>query len=85
MDMLETALQMLGPDIELLSEVLHELGVKHQRYGVKPVMFELMGESLIQMLEQVLDEKDFTYATRVAWEETYQELSRDMIDAQKKR
>ena len=36
--MIDTALQMLGPDIELLTEIMLELGTKHIRYGVKPAM-----------------------------------------------
>ena len=81
--MLDTALNMLGPDIELLTEILHELGVKHQRYGVKIEMFAAMGESLEHMLQKVLG-KAFDEPTREAWKETYAEISTDMIRAQKK-
>jgi hypothetical protein len=31
--MIDTALNMLGPDIELLTEIMTELGIKHVRYG----------------------------------------------------
>jgi len=82
-EMLDTALQMLGPDIELLTEIMLELGSKHQRYGVKPEMFKVMGDSLIKMLEVVLGDK-FDASTRTAWLETYAELSQDMIKAQLK-
>lgn len=80
--MLDTALNMLGPDIELLSEIMAELGAKHKRYGVKAEMFVFMGESLILMLEKLLGNQ-FTEATREAWKETYGELSNDMILASK--
>ena len=80
--MLDTALNMLGPDIELLTEILLELGAKHERYGVKPEMFAVMGESLEQTWEKVLGD-DFDPITREAWKETYAELSNDMIRAQK--
>lgn len=80
--MLDTALNMLGPDIELLTEIMMELGAKHRRYGVKPEMFPVMGESLLIMLEKVLGDS-FTDAKREAWKETYGELSADMIAAQK--
>ena len=53
--MLDTALNMLGPDIELLTEILLELGTKHERYGVKPEMFQTMGKSLEHMLEKIWD------------------------------
>jgi hypothetical protein len=45
--MLDSALGMLGPDIELLTEIMYELGVKHVRYGVTPKMFPIMGDCLI--------------------------------------
>lgn len=80
-EMLDTALQMLGPDIELLTDILTELGQKHVRYGVKPEMFKTMGESLLLTLEQVL-EGSFDNATREAWVETYKEISQDMIRVQ---
>ena len=81
--MLDTALNMLGPDIELLTEIMQELGVKHIRYGVRPEMFSFMGEALITTLEQTIGD-DFTDAVRDAWKETYAQLSQDMIRAQTK-
>lgn len=78
--MLDTALNMLGPDIDLLSEIMSELGAKHKRYGVKAEMFAFMGEALENMLENLLRDA-FTESTREAWRETYGELSQDMIRA----
>ena len=83
-EMLDTALNLLGPDIDLLTEVLYELGAKHQRYGVKREMFVIMGDALITMLAQVLGPDNFDEATREAWQDTYAEISRDMVLAQKK-
>ena len=79
--MLDTALNMLGPDIELLTEIMLELGMKHVRYGVKPEMFPIMGECLVHTLESTL-KADFTDNVRKAWLEVYQALSQDMIRAQ---
>jgi hemoglobin-like flavoprotein len=76
--MLDTALNMLGPDIELLTEIMEELGVKHIRYGVKPEMFQMMGEALMVTLEQVLG-VEYNDAVKEAWRVTYHELSQDMI------
>ena len=81
--MLDTALNMLGPDIELLTEIMQELGVKHVRYGVRPEMFPVMGEALLKTLEATIG-ADFNDAVRDAWKETYAELSQDMIRAQTK-
>ena len=33
LEMIDTSLSMLGPDIELLTEIMEELGIKHIRYG----------------------------------------------------
>ena len=37
--MIDKAFGMLGPDIELLTEILMDLGQKHVRFGVKPGTF----------------------------------------------
>jgi hemoglobin-like flavoprotein len=79
--MIDTALNMLGPDIELLTEIMHELGLKHIRYGVKPEMFPIMGDALVHTLETTL-KSDFTESVKEAWIEVYSALSQDMIRAQ---
>ena len=61
-----------------------ELGLKHVRYGVKPDMFALMGESLIFTLKKSL-KGDFTDECEMAWKEVYNSLSKDMIKAQQLR
>ena len=81
--MLDTALNMLGPDIELLTEIMAELGEKHVRYGVKPEYFPKMGDALYFTLKETLKD-GWTDATKDAWEKTYGALSQDMIKAQLK-
>ena len=68
-------------DLQLLSEIMLELGAKHIRYGVKADMFPVMGDSLLLALGSVLKD-DFTDEIREAWVETYAELSGDMIKGQ---
>jgi methyl-accepting chemotaxis protein len=79
--MIDTALNMLGPDIELLTEIMTELGIKHVRYGVKPEMFPIMGDALMHTLETTL-KSDFTEPVKEAWLVVYSALSQDMIRAQ---
>lgn len=79
--MLDTALNMLGPDIEMLTEIMQELGIKHVRYGVRPEMFPVMGECLIATLDATLP-RGLTEEERQAWVTTYDSLSHDMIRAQ---
>jgi hemoglobin-like flavoprotein len=81
--MIDKALGMLGPDIELLTEILMDLGIKHVRYGVKPEYFPSMGRSLIYTVEFLLDSDDFSRDVKDAWVEVYGALSYDMIRAQK--
>lgn len=76
--MLDSSVQMLGPDIELLTEINHDLGKRHVRYGVTKEMYFFMGEALIYMLEQKLGD-DFTKETREAWEQVYAELAGDIM------
>jgi Globin len=79
--MIDTALNMLGPDIELLTEIMTELGQKHVKYGVKPEYFPKMGIALLGTLEELLGEA-WTEPVKEAWIETYAALSNDMIEAQ---
>lgn len=68
-------------DIELLTEIMAELGAKHKRYGVKAEMFTVMRDALLAMLEKLLADDVWNEATKEAWKETYGELSQDMIKA----
>jgi hypothetical protein len=81
LEMIDTALNMLGPDDELLTEIMYDLGNKHSRYGVKAAMFPVMGEALEYMLHKTIGEK-FTDSRRESWRITYSALSTDMILAQ---
>eukprot|EP00429_Kryptoperidinium_foliaceum_P010424 CAMPEP_0176002098 /NCGR_PEP_ID=MMETSP0120_2-20121206/470_1 /TAXON_ID=160619 /ORGANISM="Kryptoperidinium foliaceum, Strain CCMP 1326" /LENGTH=159 /DNA_ID=CAMNT_0017334673 /DNA_START=96 /DNA_END=575 /DNA_ORIENTATION=+ len=80
--MIDKALGMLGPDIELLTEILLDLGAKHVGYGVKPEYFPSMGRALIHAVKEQLGDR-FTDEMKDAWVEVYGALSYDMIRAQK--
>lgn len=82
--MLDTALNMLGPDFELLVEIMVELGDKHRRFGVQAEMFPVMKDSLILTLREKLSDSDFTEATEAAWNQTFDGLSSIMIRSMKK-
>jgi len=81
--MIDKALGMLGPDIELLTEILMDLGLKHAKYGVKPEYFPSMGHALIHAVELQLGQEAFNREIKDAWVEVYGALSYDMIRAQK--
>jgi hypothetical protein len=79
-NMLDRALQLLGPDSAMMSDILSELGEKHVKYGVKPHHFAAMGEALMGVLAELLGDR-FDKETRDAWCEVYQLMSCDMIQA----
>ena len=75
--MLDTVIEMLGPNIDLVTEMLGDLGAKHKKYGVHPKLFDRMGTCLLTVLEELLGHQ-FDDATREAWQETYAKMSQDM-------
>jgi hemoglobin-like flavoprotein len=80
--MIETAIGMLGPDIELLTEIMTGLGKKHVAYGVTPDMFPVLGQCLIDTLAECLNDDtpgSFSTASRDAWEEVYFGLATDIL------
>ena len=88
--MIDTTINMLGPDIEMLTEIMYELGKKHVRYGVTPQMFPIMGQCLLQTIEECLttsiasnSDSHFQYTPQMkqAWMQVYIALSTDMIRA----
>ena len=87
--MIDTTVNMLGPDIEMLTEIMLELGAKHVRYGVTPTMFPIMGQCLLLTLEECLAESKnggsfkYTQEMKDSWLEVYVALSHDMIRARK--
>lgn len=77
--MFDKQLQMLGPDTELLKEILTDLGKKHARMGVHENWFPAMGESLIETLRECLGEEVFTPEIEGSWKQVYNGLSGEMI------
>ena len=58
-----TSLEQLLPTVQLL-------GLKHVDYGVKAADYDTVGQALLWMLAQVLEE-DFTLEVETAWTATY--------------
>lgn len=77
--MIDKALDMLGPDVEVLTEILLELGKRHVSYGVRPEWFPAFGRVLIEILEDALPAKIFTSEIKGDWIEVYGAISNDMI------
>eukprot|EP00980_Cylindrotheca_fusiformis_P015357 scaffold4306_cov154-Cylindrotheca_fusiformis.AAC.3 len=78
--MVDRAVDMLGPDVELLTEILLDLGVNHSRFGVEVSFYPPMGQALILTLEEMLGDK-FTTEKKESWLECYAALSYAMMRA----
>jgi hemoglobin-like flavoprotein len=74
-----TAVNMLAPDLDPLVEVLHALGKKHAAYGALPAHYAVVGRALMDTLEKVLADK-FTSEVKTAWARIYDILSTSMIE-----
>jgi hemoglobin-like flavoprotein len=66
-----TAVNMLAPDLDPLVEILHELGKKHAQYGALPAHYAVVGRALIDT---------FTNEVKTAWARIYDVLSTSMIE-----
>ena len=78
MNMLDRAVGLLGPDIELLTEILVELGQTHSKFGVDASFYPPMGQALIATLKDHLGD-NLTEEAKEAWLEVYGAMSYDMM------
>jgi hemoglobin-like flavoprotein len=76
--MVDRAIALLGPDIDLLTEIMLDLGKQHRSFGVETSFYPPMGRALRQTLQELLGEK-FMPVDKEAWLEVYRALSYDMI------
>lgn len=76
-DLLDSVFQMLGPDLEFISDILEQLGRRHKAMGVSPAFFPFMGQAIIHTLGQFL-KKPLTEEQRDAWEEVFDSISNEI-------
>ena len=74
-----TAVNMLAPDLDPLVEILHDLGRKHAMYGALPAHYAVVGRALMDTLEKALGDK-FTSEVKAAWARIYDIISTSMIE-----
>jgi hemoglobin-like flavoprotein len=82
--MIERAIGLLGPDIDLLTDILLGLGKKHAAFGVRVSHYPHMGRALLDTIQELTGDK-FTEDVKHSWLEVYQALSYDMVRAHNKR
>lgn len=80
LQMIDTAMNMLGPDVEILTDIMLDLGEKHLRYGVKDFMFSLLRDALLHTMAGMLGDK-FTDTQKDSWMEVLESLTDDMVKA----
>jgi hemoglobin-like flavoprotein len=78
--MLDSVLDMLGPDQDLLSDLYVKLGKRHAQYGVKPAYFALLGEALLVALADTLGPSIWTFEVEEAWTIVFGELCGGIVD-----
>ena len=71
--MLHTIVASLS-DLEALRPVFRDLGLRHERYGVRPRDYEIFGECLIWTLECALGDT-WSPHMRAAWAALFDQLS----------
>ena len=77
--MSDMAVDMLGPDMDILSEQLADLGVAHKHYGVFQLHYDLMGKSLVHTLSVILSRHSCTDASNDAWGKVFKFMSTAML------
>ena len=83
-NMLDTAIGMLGPDVSPLLEALKDLGARHFEYGVVPAHYPIVGEALICTLEVALGKK-WTPKVKQGWTAIYGIVSTAMLEGANRR
>uniref|UniRef100_A0A7S3PE26 Globin domain-containing protein n=1 Tax=Amphora coffeiformis TaxID=265554 RepID=A0A7S3PE26_9STRA len=76
--LLDTILQLMGPDFETIGEILEQLGMRHKRMGVDPDFFPYMGHSIVFGLRETMG-KAFTMEHEEAWLELYGTISDEIV------
>jgi hemoglobin-like flavoprotein len=68
----------LGPDTEMLVEILKELGKRHAAFGVKAQYYPHMGRAIVLVLSETMGTK---WSSKVsnAWQDVYDELAGEMM------
>lgn len=78
--MMDIVLSLLGPDVEMLEEILGQLGQRHQMRGVKKEYFPLLGDAIRETLSLMIGDK-YTDEDDAAWKEVYDALSAEIVKA----
>jgi hemoglobin-like flavoprotein len=73
--MIDDILNMLGPDTDVLHEILSDQYQRHKKFGVKKEYFAKMGPAIRGALSKLLDKKVYTVEVDKSWEEVFDVLT----------
>merc|ERR1711907_550906 len=77
---LDKAFDMLGPNVDMLRSILLDVGEMHRsKKKVKPEYFPVLGECLLECLEETLGPKIFSEKAKQCWTNVYQALAQVMV------
>jgi len=78
-DMIDMAVGFLGPDLDPLTEDLHELGKRHVGYGVEAEYLPTMERAVMYALEEVLGDQ-FSREDRKSWQVVFHFMIGNMVE-----
>ena len=81
MSLFGSVFQLLGPDVEVLEQVCHDLGRRHSKMGVNKAFFPKMGLALIHSLEATLGKDMFNEYDKDAWRDVYKKIMDEILTA----
>ena len=79
--MIDQVLDVLGPDTEVLKEILADVAKRHQRKGVQKEHFVHMGAAIRGALSKVLEQENYSTEVDMAWKDIFDCLSQTIVQS----
>ena len=79
--MIDQILDMMGPDTDVLNDILQEQARRHQKHGVKKEHFAHMGTAIRGALSKILDDNVYTAEVDKSWKEMFDILSVTIVQS----
>jgi len=81
LDSFDSCIHTLGPETEILYEILGDLGRRHRAYGVSPHFFPFFGQAMVFAMGNILGPEIWTKELRGMWQQLYDSFSGIMMKA----
>ena len=76
----DSILQMLGPDVEFIEDILSQVGSRHAKMGVNVSLFPFLGNAWVWAIQQDIG-AELSNEHVEAWEEVYDAISGEIVKA----